>query len=348
VGDQGVVLRSVNKGHNWQIIHGPNQNFPDFNGLDIISGTLGMTHIMIAGDNGKVYQTTSGGGNWSLIARPVNTTKKLNSIAVAYDQVYCVVGDSGAVYRTIDGGQTWENRSIAVNITLKKIVSMQYDRYCAVGSNGTIITSTDYGFSWSFRTSGTASTFNDVIFSGLDSGTVVGDNKVVRVTTNGGITWQADPSLDSLLNTFPQRNIISITQVDENTVNTISRRTSSDKNAADSTFIVAVSSEPFLGIEPISNFIAKVFSLKQNFPNPFNPVTNIRFDIPANVKGQRSNVKIIIYDITGKEIEVLVDEAVRAGQYEIKWDGANYPSGVYFYTIIANDYSQTRKMVLVK
>lgn len=97
------------------------------------------------------------------------------------------------------------------------------------------------------------------------------------------------------------------------------------------------------GIEPISSILPAKFSLEQNYPNPFNPSTSIRFDIP-----KASFVKITVYDIAGRELEVLAAEQVRAGQYEVKWNASSYASGVYFYSIATNDFVQTKKMILTK
>ena len=90
------------------------------------------------------------------------------------------------------------------------------------------------------------------------------------------------------------------------------------------------------------------YSLSQNIPNPFNPVTRIRIDIPGNSSIYKSAVKLILYDVTGKEIAVLLDEFLKPGTYEVEWDGTNYTSGVYFYKLITEGYIQTKKMVLVK
>jgi len=98
-----------------------------------------------------------------------------------------------------------------------------------------------------------------------------------------------------------------------------------------------------LAIHQISNEIPLKNHLLQNYPNPFNPVTNIKFDIP-----KRMMVKIAIYDMLGKEISILANEEMNAGSYSVDWDASNYPSGVYFYKITAGDYSESRKMVLLK
>jgi flagellar hook assembly protein FlgD len=94
------------------------------------------------------------------------------------------------------------------------------------------------------------------------------------------------------------------------------------------------------------------FNLSQNYPNPFNPVTNIQFDIPAHENGG-IQVQLNIYNVVGQLIRTLVDETKFPGQYIAQWDGRNetgekVPSGVYFYTLTANKFKETRKMILLK
>lgn len=85
--------------------------------------------------------------------------------------------------------------------------------------------------------------------------------------------------------------------------------------------------------------------LEQNYPNPFNPTTNIRFTIPANYSGL---VTIKIFDMAGREIQQLVNQNMTAGTYEVTWNASNYASGVYFYQLVAGNYKEIRKMMLVK
>lgn len=98
-----------------------------------------------------------------------------------------------------------------------------------------------------------------------------------------------------------------------------------------------------VGISGNNNGIPEKYYLYQNYPNPFNPLTSIKFDIP-----KQSFVKITVYDITGKEIETLVNHVKESGRYEVNWDGSNYASGVYFYKIEAEAFSEQRKMILIK
>jgi hypothetical protein len=85
------------------------------------------------------------------------------------------------------------------------------------------------------------------------------------------------------------------------------------------------------------------YSLSQNYPNPFNPVTKIDFSIPKN-----GLVTIKIYDILGKEVDVLVNKEFSAGVYSIDYDASKLSSGIYFYKITAGDFSKTKKMMLIK
>ncbi len=85
------------------------------------------------------------------------------------------------------------------------------------------------------------------------------------------------------------------------------------------------------------------FSLSQNYPNPFNPSTNIGFRI-----SEFGFVTLKVYNILGKEITTLVSTELSPGSYNVKWNASNYPSGIYFYKITADKYSQTRKMILLK
>ena len=104
-----------------------------------------------------------------------------------------------------------------------------------------------------------------------------------------------------------------------------------------------------IGIEPISTEIPQKYELFQNYPNPFNPITKIRINIPlSRGVSEGRGVLLKIYDVLGKEIAVLVNENLKPGIYEIDWNAENIPSGVYFYSLITTEFTQTRKMVVLK
>ncbi|RJQ59206.1 MAG: T9SS C-terminal target domain-containing protein [Stygiobacter sp.] len=93
------------------------------------------------------------------------------------------------------------------------------------------------------------------------------------------------------------------------------------------------------------------FSLHQNYPNPFNPTTTIKYFIPA-VETRRGeslqNVLLKVYDTLGDEVTTLVDAVKAPGNYEVKFDGSNLSSGVYFYRLQAGQFNETKKFVLLK
>ncbi len=102
-------------------------------------------------------------------------------------------------------------------------------------------------------------------------------------------------------------------------------------------------SSSITGIIIISKDIPRSFKLYENYPNPFNPTTTINYDVPKNIF-----VKLVVYDISGKKVETLVNKNLQAGEHKAVWNGSNYTSGVYFARIEAGSYTHTIKMLMVK
>jgi len=107
-------------------------------------------------------------------------------------------------------------------------------------------------------------------------------------------------------------------------------------------------SQPLYGIKKISEKIPQNYKLYQNFPNPFNPVTKIKFDISSEVRGKKQEVRLAIYDVLGREIETLANELLNPGTYEVEWDGSKYSSGVYFCRLTTQLFSETKRIALIK
>ncbi|MBE2218227.1 MAG: T9SS type A sorting domain-containing protein [Ignavibacteria bacterium] len=102
---------------------------------------------------------------------------------------------------------------------------------------------------------------------------------------------------------------------------------------------------PQIAVDPISTFVPSKYQLYQNYPNPFNPATKIKFDISGSSAAQTS---LSVYDITGKEISLLVNADLKPGSYEISFDASGLSSGVYFYKISTGSFTDVKKMVLLK
>jgi hypothetical protein len=98
-----------------------------------------------------------------------------------------------------------------------------------------------------------------------------------------------------------------------------------------------------LGITQTTSEVPNEFSLLQNYPNPFNPTTKLKFQMP-----KLGLAKLVVYDLLGKEIQLLVNQQLSPGTYEVDFDGSNLPSGVYYYKLESGTYTETKKMILIK
>jgi len=98
-----------------------------------------------------------------------------------------------------------------------------------------------------------------------------------------------------------------------------------------------------IGIQNISTEIPSKYSLSQNYPNPFNSMCNVQFSM-----SNAGNVKLVVYDIMGREVQTLVNERLNAGTYETTFDGTMLTSGVYFYKLVTDGFTETKKMILIK
>ncbi len=98
-----------------------------------------------------------------------------------------------------------------------------------------------------------------------------------------------------------------------------------------------------LSVHEVTVELSAKCSLAQNYPNPFNQATNIKFNV-----AKLSDVKIVVYDIMGREVQTLVNKTLQPGMYETSFDGSLLSSGIYFYKISLGEYSETKLMTLEK
>jgi hypothetical protein len=184
----------------------------------------------------------------------------------------------------------------------------------------------------------------------------------VRVSTNGGTYW------DEIL--FMNAYDLTTTTSCNNTEFTpslasdwMTKRISlphgtnkitfeADSDFGNNIWVDSICLNHLVGGKQNHNSISKTFSLSQNYPNPFNPSTKIKFSIPPSPskmeRGLGGEVKLIIYDLLGCEVATLVNESLKPGTYEVEWDASAFSSGVYFYKLTSGNYSNTKKLVLLK
>jgi len=333
VGNNGTIVRSTNRGVNWSVIPtGSTAN------LNAVRFGFGGNHFAV-GDNGTILKSSNLGQNWSAISS--TTTRNLNAVSSHANSIEFVVaaGDKGTILRSTNFGLNWINVSLtdtSVNIYSINPASVgisQITSFYICGSQGRIYKSTNFGSTWILKNSGTTNTLRSIYFSSEDSGAVTGDNGTVRMTTNGGETWFADPYFNNV-----PGNITSISQMPRSTKTFTALSNNNTLLVASEDSVTVI-----IGIQTISTEIPKSFSLSQNYPNPFNPTTHFGFRI-----ADFGLVRLSVYDALGKEVTILVNQQLQPGTYEFSWDASGYSSGVYFYKLITDEFSETRKMVLIK
>lgn len=340
VGNNGTIVRSLSYGNTWSVVTAVTS-------ADLNAVRWGYDgRQFAAGDNGTILRGTNFGLNWSVI--PSGTTRKLFAISSHAAEIQFVVaaGEKGTILRSTNFGLNWTNISLAdTSINLHSINPAaagftEITPFYICGSQGRIYKSTDYGATWVLKNSGTTNTLRSIFFTTDDSGAVTGDNGTVRMTTNGGDSWFTDTYFSNVTG-----SVKSCTPFSLSPQRFIALSDSNSLYIASEDTVVVI-----IGINNISSEIPKEFSLSQNYPNPFNPSSKFNVQI-----SKLSDVKIVVFDVSGKELEILVNEQLKPGTYEVDFNGSKYSSGIYFYRMTARrvessqaDFSETKKMVLVK
>jgi len=199
--------------------------------------------------------------------------------------------------------------------------------------SNTVLKTTNGGLNWFQQLCGINTGLLSVYFLNSFTGWASGNYGKIVKTTNGGNNWSLFQTNDILDDFWSICFTDSLTGWAGGDWGKIYKTTNGGTP---------------IGIQPISSEIPNHFSLSQNYPNPFNPATKIKFDIPPVGQRHAFDVRLIIYDVLGREVTTLVNEKLNPGTYEVTWDASSYPSGVYFYKLITKDFSETKKMVLLK
>lgn len=160
---------------------------------------------------------------------------------------------------------------------------------------------------------------------------IIGNNGTARFTSDGGQNWFEDPDVKAALNGTTLKRIKK--QADDFGL-IVGEGGLSIAFARDSTAFTAVVDE---------QQVVTQYSLSQNYPNPFNPSTKIKYAVPF-----ASYITLKVYDLLGNEIATLVNEEKTTGVYEVEFRGEGMTSGIYFYKITAGNYSETKKLMLLK
>ncbi|MBC8043306.1 MAG: T9SS type A sorting domain-containing protein, partial [Rhizobacter sp.] len=329
------------------------------------SGTLstqGFGSAVAVGVGGTILRSADGVA-WSSVAS--GTGSELRGVAVSNDYTLTTawksdgtfstngfgsavaVGVGGTILRSGDGGDTWNASVSAPTSGDLNAVAWFGDSFAAakgnstsstqgfgsavaVGVGGTILRSADGGANWTSVSGGTNANLLSVVMASETLGYISGAGGTILITTDGGTSWTAQSSgtgdtLNSIV-VLPNGTGVGVgnngTAVITNTGGNVLATGEGETPA---------SSKP------------NAFGLKQNYPNPFNPSTTIRYELAAP-----SDVKLNVFDVLGREVATLVNQRQSAGNYRVGFNASNLSSGIYFYRLQTGNFTQTKKMLLVK
>lgn len=379
-GASGVVLRTTNTGTTWQNVSGggiPNTvTLINIVGIDantaLVAGYLSTTTW--------VWKTTNAGTNWNQVFTEANggfvdvicMSSATNGVIIG-DPV--PAGSRWSLWKTTNAGTTWDSTGMKLAAGSSTEAgwnnsAFSLPPYMWFGTNNSrIYYSTDNGLTWTPQTTPRISTYA-MSFYQLSSYYGFAGADSMLVTTNGGTNWtiRTSPGANNfsgvstllvpmLQNVWYVKNGLSQIYYSSNLgVNWTIQYTAAagtywhiSAGKAGVGFWAVRSNggisyrQPITSIENINSETPDKYSLSQNYPNPFNPRTKIRYQISKN-----SFVSLKVYDLTGREINILANDNQPPGTYEVTFDGSSFSSGVYYYTLTTDNYRETKKMILVK
>ncbi len=370
--DWGTIIKTTNGGNNWIQT---NSCSPDY--LECITFVNNLTGYSV-GRVGQIIKSTDGGENWSYL---VNYSSWLNSIAFINSDVGFTVGQSGKILKTQNAGITWTQINLGLTNDLHSVRFINNNTGYITGSNGLILYTSNSGNNWIAQNTGTTTGIISLHFSDVLNIYACGYNGLILKSQTGGQTafvpelispannaynipltptlkWTTGAGvMDYTVQVSPFANFSLI--VDSVTTTLNQRVVPSGKLNTATTYFWRVRANTTLGINPWSsmwNFatiissvlnysssIPENYELTQNFPNPFNARTIIKFSIVEN-----GRVSLSVFDIQGKEVESIINSELNPGEYSLSYDANLLPSGIYFYKLTAGNKSFVKKMILTK
>jgi photosystem II stability/assembly factor-like uncharacterized protein len=330
----GKILKTTNGGNNWNIIPLNDTNqyfsifFPTQNTGFAVGGKLDPPNGF------RAIKTTDNGNTWKRMNVP-NLGPYLLCVHFADVNTGYIVGNYGSIFKTTNSGNNWVLLNTNTTEGLAGVYFINTLTGFAVGGGATagiILRTSNGGNTWSLNQYSSCPLMR-VTFTSPTVGYIAGWCHQIVKTTNGGLNWynQVSPSNNQLY-----RDVFFMS---ENTGYIVGQH----GDVPYGLILKTTNGGEPIGIKPISNKVPGDFKLYQNYPNPFNPATTIEFDIPMT-----SLAKLIIYDLLGREVKTLVNEELKAGIYTVDFDGSDIGSGVYFYCLITNEFSETKKMILLR
>lgn len=312
------------------------------------------SNILYYGTN-YLYRTINSADNWTKISPQLTDynggrlgTLTTMAVAPTNSNVIYVGTDDSHVWVSSDNGSTWNEISdglpvrwvtrVAVDPTNENIVYVTFNGLKWRDPQPHVFRSTDKGASWTDISNNLPDApVNAFAVDPIEpSRLYLGNDVGMYVSFNSGQSWWV---LGEGLPVLPVSDIKIHPTTRELVAGTYGR----------SMYKIDLDLVP-TNIES-SELIVSGFYLEQNYPNPFNPITKIKFTIPsvfASGTKQSQQVILKVYDILGNEVVTLINEKKLAGNYEVDFNAKELTSGIYFYKLVANEFSDTKKMILLK
>lgn len=338
---QGVIsLSTTNGGTSWTI---------DYDGLsssvitditrienNIYSSRSG-TDIQCIGTIGSIAMTTNNGLNWAPFYTASNFSYAYNSISFINNQTGWAAGEQSSdvgykrlkIIRTTDGGSNWEYvLRDSSTYYINPYTSLRFlNSNTGYVFNRSLLKSINGGVNWYRTDSLLTSDISSYQFINTDTGWCAGSNGKIIRTDNGGMNW-------IFQNTYIGNYLSSIQFLNAQTGYAV----------GNGGLILKTITGGLTSINQPITLLPNSFILEQNFPNPFNPSTNIGYQLRSS-----GFITLKIFDARGKELLTLVNKKQDAGKYQVSVNTEALASGIYFYSLFANgSWMGTRKMVLIR
>ena len=338
-GNRNRIFKSTDRGNTWTVGNSFSGSSGDLltnsiafkNNIDGILILSSMFASNFTTSDYQILKTTDGGNSWTEIAFPFPIDPAIICDIKGTTSGYFVsapIINTGTAY-TLDGGVTW------VQVGDKAIFTLDF-----------LSPSIGWAFDWNtptiYRWNGPALPVELISFTAQAQ-----DQKVI-------LKWSTATELNNngfeIQRKVAEGDFATIGFVKgEGTTTNQKEYSYVDKDLVDGKYYYRLKQIDYNGTYEYSDVIEvdvrslNDYALEQNFPNPFNPSTQIKYSVP-----QSSQVQIIVFDVLGNELETLVNEEKPVGTYELNWNAVNLPSGIYFYQLQAGDFVQTKKMLLLK
>ena len=378
VGSFGYIRKTTDSGLSWMLLQSNTST-----SLRSIFFTDMQTGYAV-GFNGMIIKTSNGGFTWFM--QNSNITETLYSVYFINAMTGFAAGDANQIstlIKTTNAGLDWSTLSLGINFRyLQTVYFIDANTGFVGGTWGSLLggsaKTTNGGLNWFGQDippagsltknihffnnlNGIATEFNNVIKT-TNSGAGVPNAPSLQGAYIGGYKYRLSWNDNSLaedgfkvemknnidtnwvIRQVTEANIFSVTDSGFAIGPTYFFRNYAFNSYGNSNYSNVVSFS-LVSILPTSSEVPDKFELSQNYPNPFNPVTKIKFNISGSSETQ---ALLSVYDVLGKEVAVLVDQELQPGTYEADWDASAYPSGVYYYKLEGGNFSETKKMILLK